>query len=81
MWATVWPQQTWAEKWRGCCAPFRRGAGFPPNTMSIGPRPTSVSSGVLIRPTVWPQYINVTDIQDTCPIASGEQLLVTVRPK
>ena len=28
------------------------------------PRPTSVPSGTLIHPTVWPQYTNVTDGQD-----------------
>ena len=42
-----------------------RGAEFPPNTMSPGPRPISVPSGILIRPTVWPQYISVSDRQDT----------------
>jgi len=31
----------------GCCAPFRGGAGYPSNTMSPGPRPTSI-------PAVWP---------------------------
>jgi len=34
----------------GCCAHFG-GAGSPSNTMS----PTSVSSGILIHPAVWPQ--------------------------
>jgi len=34
------------------------------NTMSPGPRPTSVPSGILIHPTVWPQYTNVTDRTD-----------------
>ena len=43
------------------CAPFRGGAGSPSNTMSPGPRPTSVPSSILIHPTVWPQYIKVTD--------------------
>ena len=28
-----------------------------------GPRPTSIPSGILIHPTVWPQYTNVTDRQ------------------
>jgi len=28
-----------------------------------GPRPTSMPSFILIRPTVWPQYTNVTDRQ------------------
>jgi len=37
------------------------GAGSPSNTMWPGPRPTSVLSGILIPPTVWPQYINVTN--------------------
>ena len=47
----------------GCCAPFREGTGSPSNTMSHGPRPTSVLCGVLIHATVWPQYTNVTDMQ------------------
>jgi len=29
-------------------------AGSPPNTMSPGLRPTSVLSGILIHPAVWP---------------------------
>ena len=29
-----------------------------------GLRPTSLPSGILIHPTVWPQYTNVTDRQD-----------------
>jgi len=46
----------------GCCAPFRvERAGSPSNTMSPGPKPTSVPSGILVHPTVWPQYTNVTD--------------------
>jgi len=48
----------------GCCAPFRGGAGSPSNTISPGPRPTSVPSGILIHPTIWPSYDNVTDRQD-----------------
>ena len=31
------------------------GVGSPCNTMSPGPRPTSVPSGILIHPAVWPQ--------------------------
>ena len=31
-----------------------KGTGFP-NTMSPRPRPTSVPSGILIHPAVWPQ--------------------------
>jgi len=37
-----------------CCAPFRRGTGSLSNTMWIGPRLTSVPSGILIHSTVWP---------------------------
>jgi len=40
------------------------GPGSPSNTMWPGPRPTAVPSGILIVPTVWPQYTNVTDRQD-----------------
>ena len=45
-------------------APFGRGAGSPSNTMWPGPRPTSVLSFILIHPTIWPQYTNVTDKTD-----------------
>jgi len=30
-------------------------AGSPPNTKSTGPRPTSIPSGILLHPAVWPQ--------------------------
>jgi len=37
----------------GLLCPFsRRGAGSPSNTMTPGPRPTFVPSGILIHPTV-----------------------------
>ena len=37
--------------------PFRGwGAGSPSNTLSPRLRPTSVPSGILIHPAVWPQY-------------------------
>jgi len=45
---------------RGLCPLFGRGAGSPSNTVWPGPRPTCMPSLVLIRPTVWPQYTNVT---------------------
>jgi len=41
------------------------GAGSPPNTMWPGSRPTSMISFILIHPTIWPQYITVSDRQDT----------------
>jgi len=50
---------------RAAAAPLSvEGAGSPSNTMSPGLRPTSVPSGILIRPTVWLQYPNVTHRQD-----------------
>jgi len=61
-----------------------RAAGFLSNTMSPGPRPTSVRavpSGILIHPTFWPQYTNVTDRQDIGAIAYGEPLLATIAQK
>ena len=71
----VWPQQTWTadymdagkaytrkfQMWGGCRAPFHGRAGSPSNTVWPGPRPTRMPSFILIRPTVWPQYSNVTD--------------------
>jgi len=47
----------------GAVVPLSAGDGFPSNTIWPGPRPTSIPSGILINPTVWPQYINVTDRQ------------------
>ena len=38
-----------------CLFPWGSGAGSPSNTTSPGPRPTSVSSGILIHPAIWPQ--------------------------
>jgi len=51
----------WAEKW-GYAVPISvGGAETPSNTVWPGTRPTSVPSGILIHPSVWPQY--TTDIQ------------------
>ena len=36
---------------------FRGRAGSPFNTMSPGPRPTSIPSGILIYAAIWPQQI------------------------
>jgi len=38
--------------------------GSSSNTMRPGPRPTRMPSFILTRPTVWPQYTNVTDTTD-----------------
>jgi len=48
----------WAENCGLLCpSPFFVGgaAGSPSNTMSRGPRPTFLPSGILIHPAVWPQ--------------------------
>jgi len=37
---------------------------WPSNTMWPGPSPTYIPSFILIHPTVWPQYTNVTDRTD-----------------
>jgi len=39
------------RKWEGTAV----GAGSPSNTMWPGTRPTSLPSGILMHPTVWPQ--------------------------
>jgi len=49
---------------RGAAVPLSvGGAGSPSNTMKPWLWRTSVPSGILIHPTVWPQYTNVTDRQ------------------
>jgi len=53
------------RKWEGAAVPLWGGAGSPSNTVWPGSRPTSLPSGILIHPTVWPQYTNSqTDRQD-----------------
>jgi len=57
-------------------------AGSPSYTMAPGPRPTSTSSGILIHPTVWPQYTNVTDRQTRQRSRSiGRTVTCNGRPK
>jgi len=50
------------RKW-GAVPLWRGRAGSSSNAMWPGPRPTCEPSFILIRPTVWPQYTNVTDRQ------------------
>ena len=35
----------------------QRTAGYPSNTKSPGPMPTSILSGILIHPAIWPQQV------------------------
>jgi len=47
-----------------------RGAGSPSNTMSLGLRPTSVPSGILIHPAIWLQQIWAEN-WGLCPVGQG----------
>ena len=49
--------------------PFWGGAGSPPDTMSPGPNPTSVTSVILIHPAVWPQQTSAENWG--CPLFAG----------
>jgi len=42
------------QKWEEGCA-LLEGTGSPSNTMSPGPRPTSIQSGIQMHPAVWSQ--------------------------
>jgi len=56
----------------GGSAPFwGGGAGSPSNTISLGPRPTSLPSGILIHPAIWPKQI-WAEIGGLCPFEEGE---------
>jgi len=57
-------ETSWVGKW-GAPHSLVVGAGSPSNTMSPGPRPIHVPSGILIYLTVLPRYTNVTCGQDT----------------
>jgi len=61
--SAIWLQQLWAENW-GLCPFGRRGARSSSNTMWPWPRHTCVPSFILIHPTIWPRYTNVTYRQD-----------------
>ena len=47
------------------------GAGTSYNTMSLGLRPTSLPSGILIHPAIWPQQI-WADNWGCAPLGEGE---------
>ena len=51
--------------------PFWGGrTGSPSNTMSLGAKPTSLPSGILIHPAIWPQHIWVKN-WGLCPLGGG----------
>jgi len=68
------------ENWGGGSAPFLgRGAASLSNTKSPGLRPTSVPSGILIHPSVWPRHHRQLETRqdrqdrtDNGPIGYGE---------
>ena len=54
------------------CAPFWGGrAVSPSNTKSPKPGPTSVPSGILIHPTIWPQQMWAKNWGDCAPLGRG----------
>ena len=61
------------------------GAGSPSNTMWPGPMPIPVCQvSHFIRPTVWPQYTNITDRTEQTgqrPDSIGRTVLQTVAQK
>jgi len=63
IWATVRERSGPKSGGLQCPFPWLR-AEFLSNIMPPGPRPISVPSGILIHPTIWPQYTNVTERQD-----------------
>ena len=68
----------------GELCPFWARGTSPCNAMWPGPRPTRMSSFILIRPTVWPRYTNVTDRAgqtDSGPIAYRANRFTNGRPK
>jgi len=68
-------------KIEGLCPFWGKAAGSTSNTMWPGPRSTSMSSFILIDPTAWPQYTNVTERQtDNGRIARGNRF-TNGRPK
>jgi len=49
-----------------------RGAEYPSNTKSPGPRTTSIPSGILIHPAVWPQWVWAKNGGSCAPLGEGE---------
>jgi len=58
------------RKLGGLC-PLLGGAGSLSNTKSPGPRPTSVQSGILMRPADWPQYTCAENWGAVLPFLGG----------
>ena len=66
----------------GAAVPLSVGvARCPSNAMWPGPRPTAVPSFILIHPTIWPQYTNVTDRTAQWSDSIGQTVLQMVAQK
>jgi len=105
-WAEVYLRSKWhldpssrlatidmGKKLRGCCALFLGGARSPSNTKSPAPRPTSISSGTLVHPAVWPQWTwaenwgpaentgckKVAKNRHLCTIATDPQSILSIK--
>ena len=48
------------------CAPLEEGELGSHLTVSPGPRPPSLTSGILIHSAVWPEYTDVSDSTGQC---------------
>jgi len=55
----------------GAAVPLSQAGWVPSNTKSPGPRPTSIPSGILIHPAIWPQQIWAEN-WGLCPVEGGE---------
>jgi len=55
--SVAWAEANLHSKWYPDAVPlfFGGGSWYPSNTKLLGPRPTSIPSGILIHPAVWPQ--------------------------
>jgi len=60
------------RKWVGTLPTFGGGeTGSPSNAMSLGPRPTSLPSGILIHPAVWSQQTWAENGGGSAPFSGG----------
>jgi len=59
------------QKLGGSTTFWGRGAASLSDTMSLGLRPTSLPSGILIHPAIWPQQIWAENWGGLCPFGGG----------
>ena len=84
--ATINTAENWGMVRWGPSSPLlsERGAGSPSNAMSLGLRPTSLPSGILIHPSIWPQQICVAGSQSNTmwpgPRPTGMPSFILIHP-